>query len=307
MADFPAAIPAFTDLNGALTLAANNHAARHNKVHAEVDAIATKVGVDSSTDHSSMDYKLATAIGSIATNATTMNAHIANTSNPHAVTKSQVSLGNVDNTSDATKNSATATLTNKSIDGGSNTITGLTTSSLASAAVTAAKINFGGSGSGVWWEEIGRATASSTVADLTATLSASRKYLSVILTVVPTSGFASGAVRFNNDSATNYAYRTSDNGSADASGSFTGVPIDTGATSPTVVLGELMIIDISGQEKIVFGHIVDAGAGTGIANAPKRRETQAKWTGTANITNVILHSSLTNLGAGTEIIILGHN
>lgn len=40
--------------------------------------------------------------------------------------KSALSLNNVDNTSDATKNSAVATLTNKTIAGGSNTISGLT-------------------------------------------------------------------------------------------------------------------------------------------------------------------------------------
>ena len=38
-------------------------------------------------------------------------------------TKSDVGLGNVDNTSDATKNSATATLTNKTINGANNTLT----------------------------------------------------------------------------------------------------------------------------------------------------------------------------------------
>ena len=42
--------------------------------------------------------------------------------NPHNVTKSEVWLGNVDNTSDATKNSASATLTNKTIALWSNTV-----------------------------------------------------------------------------------------------------------------------------------------------------------------------------------------
>lgn len=44
-----------------------------------------------------------------------IDTHIANTSNPHSVTATQLGLGNVDNTSDATKNAATATLTNKTI------------------------------------------------------------------------------------------------------------------------------------------------------------------------------------------------
>lgn len=44
-----------------------------------------------------------------------LSSHIANLSNPHSVTKTQVGLWSVDNTSDATKNSATATLTNKTL------------------------------------------------------------------------------------------------------------------------------------------------------------------------------------------------
>lgn len=44
---------------------------------------------------------------------------------PTGLVKGDVGLGNVDNTSDSTKNSATATLTNKTIDYNSNTITNL--------------------------------------------------------------------------------------------------------------------------------------------------------------------------------------
>lgn len=47
-----------------------------------------------------------------------LSAHTTNTSNPHSVTKAQVGLSNVDNTSDATKNAAAVVLTNKDIDGG---------------------------------------------------------------------------------------------------------------------------------------------------------------------------------------------
>lgn len=50
-------------------------------------------------------------IAKISTNETTINNHIANTSNPHSVTKTQVGLGNVDNTSDLSKPISTATQT----------------------------------------------------------------------------------------------------------------------------------------------------------------------------------------------------
>lgn len=71
---------------------------------------------------------LATVDGrDISVDGAALDAHIANVSNPHATTKAQVGLGNVDNTSDATKNSAVATLTNKTLTSPIiNTPTGIT-------------------------------------------------------------------------------------------------------------------------------------------------------------------------------------
>jgi hypothetical protein len=57
----------------------------------------------------------ADASGAAATVQGNLTTHIGNVANPHAVTKTQVGLSNVDNTSDATKNSAVATLTNKTL------------------------------------------------------------------------------------------------------------------------------------------------------------------------------------------------
>ena len=54
--------------------------------------------------------------------------------------KGDLSLGNVDNTSDSTKNSATVTLTNKTISGVDNTITNIGTSGISNSAITYAKI-----------------------------------------------------------------------------------------------------------------------------------------------------------------------
>jgi len=54
---------------------------------------------------------LQTAFGKIAKAVNDLISHLANKSNPHSVTKSQVGLGNVDNTSDANKPISTATQT----------------------------------------------------------------------------------------------------------------------------------------------------------------------------------------------------
>lgn len=52
--------------------------------------------------------KLSIAFGKIAKAISSLISHLANTSNPHKVTKSQVGLGNVDNTSDTNKPVSTA-------------------------------------------------------------------------------------------------------------------------------------------------------------------------------------------------------
>lgn len=60
--------------------------------------------------------------------STTVNGHALSTN--VSVTASDVGLGSVDNTSDATKNSASVTLTNKTISGSSNTLSNIAQSSV---------------------------------------------------------------------------------------------------------------------------------------------------------------------------------
>lgn len=60
-----------------------------------------------------------TNIGQIATNTSTISGHIADKNNPHQVTKEQVGLGNVDNTSDTNKPVSTAQQT--ALNGKANT------------------------------------------------------------------------------------------------------------------------------------------------------------------------------------------
>ena len=64
-------------------------------------------------------------VDKISTNETAINNHIANKNNPHEVTKSQIGLGNVDNTSDLSKPISTATQT--ALNGKQDTISDLAT------------------------------------------------------------------------------------------------------------------------------------------------------------------------------------
>lgn len=69
------------------------------------------------------------AVLAAAVEASAPRAHITDSANPHGVTKTQVGLGSVDNTSDSTKNASVATLTNKTISVDANTISGIAASS----------------------------------------------------------------------------------------------------------------------------------------------------------------------------------
>jgi hypothetical protein len=73
-----------------------------------IEALEAKVGTDGSADTDSVDHKLATVISDLNTDEGNLSTHIADTANPHSVTKTQVGLGNVDNTSDANKPVSTA-------------------------------------------------------------------------------------------------------------------------------------------------------------------------------------------------------
>ena len=85
------------------------HSDWHTDANTAIEALEAKVGADSSAVATSLDYLLKSA---------------SSASPGHTHSKSESGLGNVDNTSDATKNSAIATLENKTLT--SPTINGAT-------------------------------------------------------------------------------------------------------------------------------------------------------------------------------------
>jgi hypothetical protein len=82
----------------------------------------TLTGTNAQFNTAMSDADFATLAGTETLTNKTLTAPAINS--PTGIVKGDVGLGNVDNTSDATKNAATATLTNKTIDLGSNTLSG---------------------------------------------------------------------------------------------------------------------------------------------------------------------------------------
>ncbi len=89
------------DLIGSKIVAGTDIVVSYNDTTGETTINSTSVGV---TDH--------TLLSNIGTNThAQIDTHISNTSNPHSVTKTQIGLSNVDNTSDLSKPISTATQT----------------------------------------------------------------------------------------------------------------------------------------------------------------------------------------------------
>lgn len=92
--------------------------------------VSTELGLKSNTTHNHTGvYEPLNA---------NIQSHIIATTNPHVVTKTQVGLGNVDNTSNATERAATATLINKTIVAANNTITTAASGNLSSTSLNPA-------------------------------------------------------------------------------------------------------------------------------------------------------------------------
>ena len=181
--------------------------------------------------------------------------------------------------------------------------------SIADDAITAPKINFGGSGVGVWWEEIGRTSLSVAADVITVSSIPARKYLKILVRIFATGGTAGGVMTFNTDTGANYSQQGPHNGVNIAVVSQTAINIDNGvAASGSATMSEIEMINTSTQEKIGICNgstINTAGAGT----APGQLTDAIAWHNTAAQISTI---TITNNGTGdfagsSQVIVLGHD
>ncbi len=197
-----------------------------------------------------------------------------------------------------------------SIDGVLLKDSNLDGSYLTAATVSSAKINFGGSGAGVWWEEIARTTLASAGDIITVSSIPARKYLQIIMTGIATGGTLDTGITFNGDTGANYSAGSFNNGAAYTSGgSQPNLALEAGTTASggvQLILKE--ILNIATSEKIINSSAVNVGT-TGAATAPKSYWSVEKWANTSvQISSMIWTNTGTgDFAIGSEIIILGHN
>lgn len=196
------------------------------------------------------------------------------------------------------------------ISGTSITNATITTTQIAASTVAASNINFGGAGTGVWWEEVARTTLVGSSLTITLSTIPARKYLYLVWTLIPTGGTINPMVQFNSDTAANYASRLSVNGGADTTvttqiANF----LDVSGAQNLLMYGYMNILNILAQEKVNISFASTIGA-AGAGTAPTRREQWQKWTNTsAQITSLVITTpgAAGSFAIGSEVVVLGHN
>lgn len=160
-----------------------------------------------------------------------------------------------------------------------------------------------------WWEEIGR-TALVANADVISVTIPARKFLRVLVTLIPTGGTIDHGFRFNGDTAANYSYRRSINGSADTtSGLVNYAYFDSGTLTTTLVAIDATIINILNQDKLIMGSVIGRST-AGASSAADKVEYADKWANTAaQITTITCNntSGTGDFAIGSEVIVLGHD
>lgn len=184
-------------------------------------------------------------------------------------------------------------------------------SKLADDAVTATKINFGGSGSGVWWEEIGRTTLGSAGDTITVSSLPARKHLLIKVLLIATGGTNNTSFTLNGDTGSNYSQTTPDLASGGVQSTNTSnsyLLLENGSpASGAVLYGEITLVNVATQHKVI--HWENAHVVASAATAPTVSIAWGKW---SNATDAVSSLTFTNGGsgdfaAGSEVVVLGHD
>lgn len=177
--------------------------------------------------------------------------------------------------------------------------------------VTATKIDWASTGAnaGIWWEEIGRTTLSSSSDTITVSSIPARNYLQIRTNYSSVGGTISAHIRFNNDNSANYAHVLAQLGS-----SATTIVSDVGIviTGASVIINQFVTIDVfnvSNKEKLVHFTRIE-GNTTGAGTAPTSLISIGKWANTSTTINridIVNTLGTGDFAIGSELVVLGHN
>lgn len=133
-----------------------------------------------------------------------------------------------------------------------------------------------------------------------------RSFLRILAWIIPSGGTLNIGIRFNNDSAANYAERSEVNGVDSTAASLNQINTKT-AIDANPQFTFLEGYNSSANEKLFVGESNVRGT-AGAANAPERKQGVYKWANTsAQITRVDMVDTggTGDIGAGSRLLVLG--
>lgn len=171
-------------------------------------------------------------------------------------------------------------------------------SGLDGGAVTADKLDFT---TGIWWEELGRASISGAATSVSASFTSKKFMKFIAIARCGSAGNPTIGVHVNNDTSTNYRR----NQIEISSGTITATSSPSGAiiNVPTVPNGGEVLFEITASRSAAsrIWTFISTVAGT------TTKYGGSTWT-SADINSFSVVASVSNsLAAGSEVIILGHN
>lgn len=147
------------------------------------------------------------------------------------------------------------------------------------------------------WQKLGSTKLTSAGDTITVDNLTAKKHLMIQLHTFTTGGNTKPALRFNNDTGSNYANRDSQDGGSDATEtSVSEIRLSQDGHGGTVghFTSTINVINESSKEKLVIAETIRVNA-TGAGTAPARYEITSKW---ANTTNQITRVDIINEGTG---------
>lgn len=156
------------------------------------------------------------------------------------------------------------------------------------------------------YKVLGRHELASAADSLSVTSLEENEHLIILAFINPT-GTVTARMRFNADSANNYAQRESTDGAADNTVvSTSSISCRPASSRQSYISAKVINIDV--REKLALVDTIGQGT-PGAANAPTRREIYGKWVNTAvQITSVsITNDDTGDYAAGSKLLVLGRD
>jgi len=155
------------------------------------------------------------------------------------------------------------------------------------------------------WVELGRTTLGSVGDTITVSSLSDKRYYMVLVNGLP-SGNIDGHFRLNGDTGTNYAYRESTDGAADATATSQTIGLINPAFGADDTFGVGYLANRSANEKLAIFHGIRRNT-AGAATAPSRRESVSKHAQTSNPISSFTYQNLNSgdFASGSETVVLG--